>query len=100
MERVYLDFLGFLFVIKNYNSYILMMVDQFIKWVECILLLVQMVEVIVCVVINEFFICFGYFFQIFIDQGINFISEFFIKMCKMFKIYKIRIIFFRVLVNG
>lgn len=31
MERVYLDFLGFLFVIKNYNGYILMMVDQFIS---------------------------------------------------------------------
>lgn len=36
VERVYMDFLGPLPVTKNNNTYILMMVDQFTKWVKCI----------------------------------------------------------------
>lgn len=36
MEKVYLDFLGFFFRIEAGNEYIFMMVDSFIKWVECV----------------------------------------------------------------
>lgn len=39
MERIYLDFLGFLFMSKKKNLLILIMIDWFIKWVECIFFL-------------------------------------------------------------
>jgi hypothetical protein len=38
MERVHLDFIGPLPRTERGNEHILMMVDQFTKWVECILL--------------------------------------------------------------
>lgn len=36
MERVHLDFVGPLPKIDGVNEHILMMVDQFTKWVECV----------------------------------------------------------------
>ena len=45
IERVHLDFLGSLPKTKYGNEYILMMVDQFTKWVECIPLPTQTAEV-------------------------------------------------------
>ena len=36
MERVHLDFLGPLPKTPNANKHVLMMVDQFTTWVECI----------------------------------------------------------------
>ena len=36
MERVYLDFLGPLSCTARGNEYVLVMVDQFTKWEECI----------------------------------------------------------------
>lgn len=100
MERVHLDFLGPLPVTKNHNSYIMMMVDQFTKWVECIPIPAQTAKVTTRVAINEFFKRFGYPLQIFTDQGTNFTSEFFTKMCKMLKIHKTRTTPFRASANG
>ncbi len=45
MERVHLDFMGPLPRTTQGNEYILMMVDQFTKWVECIALPSQTAEV-------------------------------------------------------
>lgn len=45
VERVHMDVLGPLPVTKNNNTYFLMMVDQFKKWVECIPLPTQSAEV-------------------------------------------------------
>ena len=36
MKRVHLDFLGPLLKTMYGNEYVFMMVDQFMKWVECI----------------------------------------------------------------
>ena len=36
MERVHLDLLGPLLKIMYGNEHVFMMVDQFMKWVECI----------------------------------------------------------------
>lgn len=59
MERVHLDFLGPLPTTPRGNSFILMMVDQFTKWVECIPLPSQTTEVTARAAINEFFTRFG-----------------------------------------
>ncbi|XP_062589436.1 uncharacterized protein LOC134251086 [Saccostrea cucullata] len=77
MERVHLDFLGPLPRTDSGNEYILMMVDNFTKWVECIPLPSQTAEVTARSAINDFFSRFGYPYEIFTDQGRNFESELF-----------------------
>ena len=54
MERVHLDFLGPLPTTKDDNSYILVIVDQFTKWVECIPLPSQSAEDTARAAINHF----------------------------------------------
>jgi transposase InsO family protein len=83
-----MDFLGPLPVTKNKNSCILVIVDQFTKWVECIPLPSQTAEVTARAAINEFFTRFGCPLQIFTNQGTNFTSELFSKMCEILKIHK------------
>lgn len=74
---------------KN-NTYFLMMVDQFTKWVECIPLPTQSAEVTARAAINEFFSKFGYPLQIFTDQGTNFTIQLFSNICEALEIHKTR----------
>ena len=76
LERVHLDFLGPLPKTERGNEHVLMIVDQFTKWVECIPLPSQSAEMTQAVV-NDFFSRFGYPFQIMSDQGRNFESKLF-----------------------
>lgn len=55
MERIHLDFLGPLPMSKKKNLLILIMIDRFTKWVECIPLSNQTVESTVKAA-NEFFL--------------------------------------------
>ena len=55
MERVHLDFLGPLQKTQQGNEYVLMMVDQFTNWVECILSPLQTAEVTAHAAVMEFF---------------------------------------------
>ncbi|KAK3093065.1 hypothetical protein FSP39_010650 [Pinctada imbricata] len=100
MERVHLDFLGPLPVTKRNNSYILMMVDQFTKWVECVPLPDQSAEATARAAVNEFFSRFGYPFQIFTDRGTNFESTLFRQLCDKLEIHKTRTTPFRPSANG
>ena len=77
MERVHLDFLGPLPKTPQGNEYVLMMVDQFTKWVECIPLPSQTAEVTAHAAVMEFFSRVGCPFQIHTDQGRNFESNLF-----------------------
>ena len=100
MERVHLDFIGPLPKTLKGNEHILMMVDQFTKWVECIPLPSQTAEVTATAAINEFFSRFGYPFQIFTDQGRNFESSLFTNVCKLLQIHKSRTTPYRPSANG
>ena len=51
------------------NECVLMMVDQFTKWVECILLPCQTADERARATIDHFFSWFGYPFQVFSDRG-------------------------------
>ena len=77
MERVHLNVLGPLPRTEEGNEYIMMMVDNFTKWVECVPLPSQTAEIIARTAINEFFARFGYPYEIFTDQGRNSESELF-----------------------
>ena len=100
MERVHLDFMGPLPVTKGNNAYVLMMVDQFTKWVECIPLPSQTAEETARAAINEFFSRFGYPFQIFTDRGTNFESNLFKQICERLQVHKTRTTPFRPSANG
>ena len=88
LERVHLDFLGPLPKPERGNEHVLMVVDQFTKWVECILLPIQSAEVTAYAVVNDFFFRFSYPFQIMSDQGRNFESKLFAAFCKAMQIHK------------
>ncbi len=100
MERVHLDFMGPLPRTTNGNVYVLMMVDQFTKWVECIALPSQTAEVTAHAAVSEFFSRFGYPFQIHSDQGRNFESRLFAAVCDLLDIHKSRTTPYRPSANG
>ena len=100
MERVHLDFLGPLPVTPRGNEYILVMVDQFTKWMEVVPLPSQTAEVTAKAAIDGFFARFGYPFEIFTDQGRNFESDLFKNLCAKLQIHKARTTPYRPSGNG
>ncbi len=100
MERVHIDFLGPLPKTKQGNEHILMMVDQFTKWVEIIPLSSQTAEETARAAVNCFFSRFGVPFRIFSDQGRNFESKLFTSLCEVLQIHKQRTTPYRPSSNG
>ena len=100
MERVHLDFLGPLPKTTRGNQCVLMVVDQFTKWVECIPLADQTAETTARAVVDHVFMRLGIPFEIFTDQGRNFESRLFTEMCKVLHIYKARTTPYRPSSNG
>lgn len=100
MERVHIDFLGPLPEIQKGNTNILVMVDQFTKWVEIVPLPSQTAEVTAKAAVNEFFTRFGCPFTIHSDQGRNFESVLFKSICETMQIQKTRTTPYRPSVNG
>ena len=100
LERVHIDFLGPLPKTDRGNEHILMIVDQFTKWVECIPLPNQTAEMTAQAIIRDFFTRFGYPFQILSDQGRNFESKLFSALCEAMQIHKTRTTPYRPSCNG
>ena len=100
MEKVHLDFIGPLPRTEQGNEHILMMVDQFTKWVECIPLPSQSAEGTARAAVNQFFARFGCPFQVVTDQGRNFESALFRAMCDLLHIHKSRTTPYRPSANG
>ena len=100
MERVHIDILGPLQVSRRGNRYILMIVDQFTKWVECIPLPVQSAEMIAKAVVDQVLSRFGCPIEIHTDQGRNFDSVLFKQLCDLLEINKTRTTPYRPCSNG
>ena len=100
MERVHLDFLGPLPESTSDNTNVLVMVDPFTKWVECIALPSQTADVTARAAVNAFFARLGYPFNIFTDQGRNFQSRLFKSICEILQIHKSRTMPYRPSANG
>ena len=90
IERVNLDFIGPLPKTEHGNEHCLMMVDHFIKWVECVPLPSQKAEVTTRAAIDEFISRYGCPLQLFSDQGQNFESKLFGALCDALQIHKVR----------
>ena len=100
MEKVHIDFVGPLPRSRSGNEYILVMIDQFTRWLECIPLPSQGAEVTARAAVNEFFTRFGYPLKLVSDQGANFESSLFKAMCKLLQIHKSRTTAYRPSANG
>ena len=100
MERVHLDILGPFPESSLGNKYLLVMVDQFTKWVEVEALPEQSAETIAKAAVDRFFSSMGYPMIIHTDQGRNFDGHFFSSLCDLLQITKTRTTPYRPSSNG
>ena len=72
MERLHIDILGSFNESDDENSYVLMMIDQFTKWIEMAAIPEQTTLLTAKKVLVHFIATFGYPLEIHTDQGRNF----------------------------
>jgi transposase InsO family protein len=90
MDRVHIDVLGPFTKSPKGNTVILLVIDQFTKWLECFPLPDQSAELVAKTVLDEFFARFGCPLEIHTDQGKNFMSNLFSSLCNLLQITKKR----------
>ena len=90
MERIHLDVLGPFTTSVSGNSYVLMMYDQFSKWLECAAIPDQTAVTTAHQFLLHFVTTFGCPLEIHTDQGKNFESDLFQAFCDRLGIAKTR----------
>ena len=100
MERVHLDILGPFTTSTKSNKYVLVMVDQFTKWVELAAVPEQTAEIIATKFLAHFVSTFGCPLEVHTDQGKNFDSNLFKALCELLQIAKTRTTPYRPCSNG
>ncbi|XP_056157718.1 uncharacterized protein LOC130132152 [Lampris incognitus] len=87
---MHIDVVGPLPVSKMENRYILVMVDQFTRWVEVAPIPEQTAEITAQKLLQEFLSRFGVPLEIHTDQGRNFESALFRELCELLQVAKTR----------
>ena len=100
MERIHIDILGPFIESARGNRYIVMMIDQFTKWLECYAIPNQGAEQVAMSLVEGFIARMGCPLQIHSDQGRNFMSDLFSRLCKLLEISKTRTTPYRPCANG
>ena len=100
LERVHLDILGPFVKSTAGNIYVLMIVDQFTKWLECYPLPDQSTETIAEKFVQEFVSKLSSPLQVHTDQGRNFDGNLFQAICDLLEISKSRTPPYRPCSNG
>ena len=100
MQKIHMDHLGPLPATDAGNNCILVIIDNFTKWVEAIPLPNQTAETTAHAAVNHFFCRFGYPVQIVSDQGKAFEANLFSEVCKLLQIRKSRTSGYRASANG
>lgn len=90
LDSLLLDFLRPFPTSVNNNKYILVITDQFTKWVESFAVQDQTSETTAKKLVVEFIARFGAPFEIHTDQGRNFQSDLFKSVCKLFGVTQTR----------
>ena len=83
MERVHIDILGPFTPSRSGNIYVLVMVDQFTKWVELAALPAQNAELTTKAFLDHFIVTFGCPLEVHSNQGRNFESNLFQAFCQL-----------------
>ena len=84
MERIHMDILGPLPITKQGSKYLLMIVDQFTKWLECFPIATQTAEVVAKTLMDNFFSRFGCPLELHTDQGKNMDGNLVRQLCELF----------------
>ena len=100
LEPVHIDILGPFTPSSKGNQYVLMIVDQFTKWLECFPLPQQKAEETAKCVVDGFISRFGCPLEIHTDQGKNFDGKLFASVCELLQITKTRSTPYRPCSNG
>ena len=90
MERVHLDILGPLPVSEKGNTCILVIIDQFTKWVECYPIPDQKAEMIAHSFVDDFVARFGCPQHLHTDQGRNVDGNLINSICDLLRVHKTR----------
>ena len=90
LERVHIDILGPFTESNRGNQYVLMIVDQFTKWLECFPLPLQSAELTAKAVVDGFISRFGCPLEIHMDQGRNFDGKLFSSVCELLEVTNTR----------
>ena len=99
-DRVHMDILGPFLESHRGNKYVLMMVDQFTRWLELQALGVQDAVTVAQAFFESYTVRFGVPFVIHTDQGKNFDSNFFRVFCELLESVKTRTTPYRLSSNG
>ena len=100
MERVHIDVLGPITETPRGNRFVLVMVDQFTKWVECCAMADQTAETVARCLVDNVVARLGCPLELHSDQGRNFESRIFSEMCTMLEISRTRTTPYRPQANG
>ncbi|XP_057691272.1 uncharacterized protein LOC130915330 [Corythoichthys intestinalis] len=90
LDRLHLDILGPFPVSNSGNRYILVIIDQFTRWVEAFPVPDQGAETTAKKLVYEFIARFGAPLELHTDQGRNFESALFQNVCRLLQITKTR----------
>ena len=90
MERIAIDISGPYHVSKKGNKYLLVVSDNFTKWVDAIPLKTQEATHVAEKLVNRFISIFGVPLQLHSDRGTNFQSKVFQEVCSLLGIEKTR----------
>ena len=99
-DRVHLDILGPFCESTKGNRYVLMIIDQFSRWLEVVPLKVMDAEAVAQAFFENYVVRFGVPFVIHTDQGRNFDSALFKSFCAMLQSIKTRTTPYRPCSNG
>ena len=100
MHRNHIDIIGPFTKSHNGNVYILMIVDQFTRWLECFPLSDQTAHTVADKAVRDVYSRLGFPEILHSDQGPCFTSALFTQMCKLLQIAKSRTLPYRPASNG
>ena len=90
LDRVCTDIIGPLPVTQQNNRFILVVMDQFTRFVECYAIPNQTAETVARKIVYEYFSRYGVSLDIHSDQGSNYQSKLFREMCRLLEINQTR----------
>ena len=100
MERVHIDLLGPFIRSTKGNKYVLMVIDQFTRWLECFALPDMTALTVAQTLVTEFISRFGCPLTLHSDQGTQFESAVVRRLCELLGIKKTRTTAYHPASNG